>query len=251
MAGYIIPEILKSIEHERDPHAFKEEILNLNQLYFDGLVENQNKSLDPNIWAEQSKTLNALLNGMKQTIVPFYRRHQHIPFDEVLETILPYSSLLIKHGSQNVFKTRWFKGREADVQNSVEIITKTLAKAKIDLILPVASGGFEPAILVADYLEIDDLFPIRYSQYSRKDEKVLVPTQAPQNYTQQHISGNKILFVEDGIDSGATASKLSSWITQYDPKKVYFAVIQASSHDLTHSSLHRHKNSRHLYKHHN
>jgi hypoxanthine phosphoribosyltransferase len=66
---------------------------------------------------------------------------------------------------------------------------------------------------------------------------------------QQQISGNRVLLVDDIVASGATASKLTQWVKNYYPVRVYFAVVQGGGKDLGNSGLHKHQNSQHLYKH--
>jgi hypoxanthine phosphoribosyltransferase len=247
--GAQLPELLKEIESQRDPRKFKEAVLEGIQLYFDGLVEGRNELPNPEVWAEQLEALNAMLNGVGMTVAAFYRQNQEIPFDEVREAIMPYDSKLIRHGSQNGCKNRHLAGSEHQVGSYAVNVVNALDGEDVDLVIPVASGGFEPAFLTADYLGVNQLFPIRYSRVSRTDSRVLVPTQAPADYPMQQISGNRILLVDDIVASGATASKLAQWVKNYDPAKVYFAVVQGGGKDLGNSGFHSHQSSQHLYKH--
>jgi len=247
--GAQLPELLKEIESQRDPRKFKEAVLRGIQLYFDGLVEGRSGHPNPEAWAEQLEALNAMLSGVGMTVAAFYRQNQEIPFDEVRETIMPYDSRLIRHGSQKGCKNRHLAGSEHQVGSYAVKVANALESEEVDLVIPVASGGFEPAVLTADYLGVNQLFPIRYSRVSRTDGGVLVPTQAPVDYSMQQISGNRILLVDDIVASGATASKLAQWVKNYDPAKVYFAVVQGGGRYLCNSGFHSHQNSQHLYKH--
>src|SRR3989339_795191 len=83
--GRTLPELLKIIESEEDPQVFKEAVLNCAQGYFVGLIRSKSDVPNPDIWAEQSTALNALLQGMKMTVAAFYRQNQIIPCDEVRE----------------------------------------------------------------------------------------------------------------------------------------------------------------------
>ncbi len=246
--GAQLPELLKEIESQRDPRKFKEAVLGGIQIYFDGLVEGRDGLPNPEVWAEQLEALNAMLRGVGMTVVAFYRQNQEIPFDEVREAIMPYDSRLIRHGSKKGCKNRHLAGSEHQVGSYAMNVANALEGEEVDLIIPVASGGFEPAVLTADYLGVNQLFPIRYSR-SRTDNGVLVPTQAPLDYPIQQISSNRILLVDDAVGSRATASELAQWVKNYNPAKVYFAVVQGGGKDLRNSGLYRHQNSQHLHKH--
>ncbi|MDP3989599.1 MAG: phosphoribosyltransferase [archaeon] len=227
-----LSELLKEIESQRDPRKFKEAVLKGIQLYFDGLVEGRSEIKDSEVWEEQLEVLNAMLRGVGMTVVAFYRQNQEIPFDDIRNAIMPYDSRLIRHGSQKGCKKRHLDGSEDQVGRYAMKVANALEGEEVDLIIPVASGGFEPAVLVADYLGVNQLFPIRCSRMSRNDSGVLVPVQAPLDYPIHQISGNRILLVEDIVASGATASKLAQWVENYDPAKVYFAVVQCRGTDL-------------------
>ena len=186
--GVHLSGLLKEIESQRDPNNFKEALLSSIQLYFDGLVEGRSELPNPEVWAEQLETLNALLRATGTTVSAFYRKNSEIPFDEVREVIMPYDSRLIKHGSKSEYKERHLAGKEQQVGNYAANIADVLESEEVDLIMPVASGGFEPALLTADYLGLKHIFPIRYSRVSRNDNGVLVPAQAPRDYPQQQIT---------------------------------------------------------------
>ena len=157
------------------------------------------------VLTEQLEALEALLSGIRLTAASFYRKDENIPFSEVLELVMPYDSVLIKYGSKNTSILRQMYGEESLVRESVDDIVRSLDE-KIDLVIPVASGCFEPAALISDYLDVDQVFPVRYSNVSRNDWRVLVPKYAPKKYAQERIERKNILIVDDIVDSGRTIS---------------------------------------------
>jgi hypoxanthine phosphoribosyltransferase len=245
--GKNLQELLKEIEVQSDPRKFKEVVLRTLQLYFDGLVENKCQLPNPKVWAEQLETLNAMLRGLRLTVSGFYRDNENVPFDEVREIIIPYDSTLIKHGLKRGCKKRHLDGSEYQVGRYALNLTEVLKNEELDLVIPIASGGFEPSALIADYLSINEMFPIRYSRVSRTDGGVLVPSQAPLEYPKQEVDGKRILVIDDIVASGGTFSKLAKWMKNYCPTKAYFSTVQGDQKDLKDSNLHTHNNSQHLY----
>ncbi len=247
--GATLADLLEEIEFQEDPRLFKEAVLGAIQVYFDGLVERNIRPRDPEIWDEQLEALNRMLTGVRKAIVGFYRENQVIPFDEVREMILPYDSRLIKYASKEGYKRRHLIGGERQVKDCAISIVNALGDDEVDLIVPIASGGFEPAALIADYLKVDRLFPVRYSGLRRADRRVLVPSQAHPGYPKEQIFGNNVLLIDDIVATGATSSRLVQWITEHSPSKIYFGVICSYQKDLSDSCLQKHKGSEHLYNH--
>jgi hypoxanthine phosphoribosyltransferase len=123
----------------------------------------------------------------------------------------------------------------------------SLIHEPIDLIIPVASGGFEPAAIIAYYLGISKMFPVRFSVSSRKDKRVLVPSQAPRNYSAKNIADKTVLIVDDVVATGTTTQKLTDWIRKFDPAKIYFAIVRPKEEILGDYSVRRIPSSWHLY----
>ena len=233
-----LTELLKKVRTEKDPAEFKEALLSVAQVYFDVLIEeNRRKNRwflfwkkktirgGPEIWAEQEEALKALLSGIQMTVSGFYRNNRNVSFSDVKEVVLPHDSALIKYGVKKVSKRRHLYGLEGDVGGHIPEVVKALEGEKINLIIPIASGGFEPAALTADYLGVDYMLPVRYSYLSKDDLKVLIPQHAPDDYSQRQIKGSNVLIVEDIIASGRTASQVTKWAKKYSPAKVYLSAI--------------------------
>lgn len=244
-----ISDLLKKIESQRNPLEFKEALLGCIQLYFDGLVDRREEIENPEVWTEQLEALSAILTGVGITVVAFYRQNREIPFNEVREVVMPYNSTLIRHGSKSKPKGRHLAGCELLVGNYATSVANALTGEEFDLVIPIASGGFEPAVLTANYLGVNQFFPVRYSTVSRKDTEVLFPAYVTPDYLTQKISGRRILLIDDIVCHGRTASKLLRWIEKYNPASVHFAFVQGQGERLNALGLHRHQSSIHLYKH--
>lgn len=226
IVGKNLTALLKLLEREKNPRRFKETILHIIQLYFDGLVEGE-KNPDPEIWAEQSEAFDALWAGTRTTVSAYYGLGHYIPFDRVREKILPYSATLIKHGSRKNSKKRHLADNEITVTTCGISVNRKI-KGSIDAIMPVASGGFEPAALLASYLDIKEVLPVRYSLLSRQDQAVLTPTSAPKEYIKESIDEKRILIVEDLVCYGNTIKKILTWIKEFSPSSIQVAVASGT-----------------------
>lgn len=249
VSGKSLPELLYGVEFGQDPVSFKETVLGCVQLYFDGLVDDKRSISKSRWWAKQSAVLTALLEGAQATISAFYRKNQEIPFDKVREFIVPNSACLINYGSKKQCKDRHLHGLEQYLVGRVVDVVNLLGGDDVDLVIPVASGGFESALLIADYwgLKVEQLFPVRYSSYSRSDREVLTPVQAPEDFSSRKISGKKVLLVDDIVHSGDTAVKVAAWVAKHVPAREYFAVIKQPLANLNYLGFRSFKNSEHLY----
>ncbi len=242
-----LPALIKKIEKQEDSHEFKETILRITQLYFDGLVDIYKPQSDQRTWPEQSKALDALLKGVRLTVSGFYRHDKAIPFVEIKKEILPHSLTFIKHGSNKDYKMKHLERCESELYLYAESIAQGLAGEKIDLIIPVASGGFEPAALAADYLNIEKMLPVRYSNLCKCDIDVLIPTQAPKGYSGEQIIGKRILIIDDIVSLGKTIELVSRWAIRYTPASIHFAVVRGNFPILKEIDFYEYKGSRHLY----
>lgn len=245
----LIP-LLKQLETEEDPKNFKEIILRMVQLYFDGLVDGVEQPGNREIWEEQLNALNLLLKGVRLTVSGYYRDNKNVQISDVREMVLPLDSVIIKHGSKQGCKNRHLSADEFGVSNYNSSLEKDVNGMEFDLIIPVASGGFEPGLLAADYWDVDNIFPVRYSTQSRNDKEVLVPNQAPKDYAEKQIKGKRVLVVDDIVSSGQTAENILQWVKKHDPEMLSFAAVNIMT-DRNFSDLGflKHKNSKHLFRH--
>ena len=176
---------------------------------------------------------------------------ENVPFSDVREVVLPHESALIKYGSKKECKYRHLCGDEDFVGPQISELSEALKDEGVNLIISIASGGFEPAALTADYLGVNQIFPVRYSHLSHYDKKVLVPQYTPDNYSQRQIQGKAVLIIDDIFDTGRTASAITKWAKKHGPTKIYFAFVRKIVGDknfLSNPDMHQSENYRYLYQ---
>jgi hypoxanthine phosphoribosyltransferase len=94
---------------------------------------------------------------------------------------------------------------------------------RADLVISIARGGYVPARLLCDYLDIYNLTSIRISHYlggANKIEtaKLSIPLKLD-------ITGMNILLVDDVDDSGETLQLALEHINRFNPAQIKVAVL--------------------------
>lgn len=112
---------------------------------------------------------------------------------------------------------------------TVEQLSRELA-AKIkgegfkpDIIVAIARGGYVPARLLCDYLDVSDLSSIQITHYtagaSEKRKASLVES------PNRDLEGKNVLLVDDINDTGKTLELASSYFANYDLALLRIAVL--------------------------
>jgi hypoxanthine phosphoribosyltransferase len=96
-------------------------------------------------------------------------------------------------------------------------------KYRPDLVISIARGGYVPARLLCDYLDIYNLTSIRITHYLEgsikiKAAKLSIPLKLD-------ISGMNILLVDDVDDSGETLQLALEHIKRFNPAQIKVAVL--------------------------
>ena len=96
-------------------------------------------------------------------------------------------------------------------------------KYRPDLVIAIARGGYVPARLLCDYLDIYDLTSIRISHYlgganKIKSAKLSIPINL-------NITDMNILLVDDVDDSGDTLQLALEHIKHFNPARIKVAVL--------------------------
>ncbi len=209
---------------------FKEALLRILQLYFDGLVEGDNENYFKT-FGEQHAALNSLLRGAKLAVSGFYRKGGKFLPGEIADIISPYFDSFRKYGSKEISRGRTLYGRENGIFEYALDVAFNLNK-KIDLIVPIASGGFEPALLLSDYLGVDSFLPVRFSRKQKKDISIMVPPQMSGEYCTEKICGKNVLVVDDLVEKGITASRAVNFVNSFHPREVFFTLDSEDSFPL-------------------
>jgi hypoxanthine phosphoribosyltransferase len=93
-----------------------------------------------------------------------------------------------------------------------------------DVVIAIARGGYIPARLVCDFLDIYDLSSIRISHYtagSSKEERASLSSPLCMD-----ITGFKVLLVDDITDTGDTVDVALQHIREFGPAEIKVAVLQ-------------------------
>jgi hypoxanthine phosphoribosyltransferase len=93
-----------------------------------------------------------------------------------------------------------------------------------DLVVAIGRGGYVPARIVCDFLEVTDLTAIKIEHWgmgAQKQDTALL--RFPLNVD---VSGQKILVVDDVTDTGDTLRIASTYLLQQHPAEVRTAVVQ-------------------------
>ena len=228
-----IPQLIKTIDAEDNPVNFRNQLLSISQLYFDGLIKTKNGAdmAKGATWAEQAQALYNLNLAGKKAIGSFYRG-KGIDFDGVKEIFMPYASAIIQYGgNDSIAKHR----NIFDDYNTVHAFGRNLYDecrniTGIDTIVCVAGGGFEPSYLAMDILEKEELAVMRYSSYrSMPDSNVKLPKFAPKGYINDQIKNKKVLVIEDYVVSGKSLNKVMNYISKRKSREIYCTTVIGSN----------------------
>ena len=211
-----IEELIKLLSKRKRPLYIKEDLLKINQLYFNGILEEQtNKSK-----SEKLNLLNIIFHTTQKALKQYYEKNQEINKQEILESLMPYDSQIIEYASKEKSKIRHLQGEDKKIAKKINCIINELNNQEIDTIIPIASGGFESALLLENYLKTNNIFPIRYSRIGKRDEYILTPENPNKIY------GKNILIMEDSINTGKTKTKVTEWVQKHSPKELHFEYIE-------------------------
>jgi hypoxanthine phosphoribosyltransferase len=205
----------------------KEEMLKFLQGYYDYLLLDSFKFDEK----KELKCLNGLVNIISESLGNYYNKNK-IPSRNLEE----YISYLESYNFKNIFldihfkyKLRHLKDKENLVKKNVYNLLKDLDKnnINIDYIFPIASGGFEPGLLIKYYLSLDSekVISMRYSIVSRIDNSVKLFGLSIDEIKTKTRDKN-VLISEDVISTGRTADYLKHWFNYYlNCNKIYFNYV--------------------------
>jgi hypoxanthine phosphoribosyltransferase len=91
-----------------------------------------------------------------------------------------------------------------------------------DIVICIARGGYIPARLICDYLNIYNLYSINIRHYTGSDKSETARLLAPLSID---IQGMKILLVDDIDDTGDTLQLAQDYLNGLNPKEIKVAVL--------------------------
>lgn len=93
---------------------------------------------------------------------------------------------------------------------------------KPDIIICIARGGYIPARLICDYLDIYNLASIRIKHYTGSDKSEVAQLFDPLSI---NIQGLKVLLVDDINDTGDTLQLALDYLASFNPIEIKTAVL--------------------------
>lgn len=229
--NYKLADYLEVIQEENNPLDFKEQLLAITQLYYDGILRDQFWS--GNVFALKSKKfslkleiLNRLILSGKIAVGSFYEG-KGIDADEVRGIFMPYISDILRYGDAEAeSKTRHLKCYWSDVQDfGIALQERLDNKVKSpDVIVSVASGGLEPAYLAMHITEKDDLFVLRYSTETG-DSNVQVFGKDNNYFDGKDLKGKNVFVIDDIIETGITMLNVLRYIFNLKPSELYGSFV--------------------------
>ncbi len=225
--NYKLADYLKMIQEDNNPLDFKEQLLAVTQLYYDGILNNQRWS--DNVFGLKSKEfslkleiLDKLILSGKIAVGSFYEG-KGIDADEVRSIFMPYISDILRYGDADTpSKTRHLRRYLSDVQDfGIALQERLDSKVKFpDVIVSVASGGLEPAYLAMHITEKDDLFVLRYST-EREDSGVQVFGKDSNYFDGKDLKDKNVFVIDDIIETGTTMFNVLRYIFNLKPSELY------------------------------
>ncbi len=103
---------------------------------------------------------------------------------------------------------------------------------QVDQIIAIARGGFVPARLLCDFLDINDLTCIKVKHYEATDKGENARLQYPVN---SDIKGKNILLVDDVNDTGKSIVVALEHLKEHQPKEIKVAVMHEKKGSLVES----------------
>ncbi len=112
-----------------------------------------------------------------------------------------------------------------DIQNLCKILAEKIKRSgfKPDVIVAIARGGWVPARILCDLLNVKELYSVKTEHWgivATPDEKARI-TQ-PLNV---NLEGKNVLVVDDVADTGETIELVAEHVRGFKPKEVKTAVI--------------------------
>lgn len=218
-------DILRGLEHEENPVILKSDILDLAQLLFEGIV------LRPERGSCDGKKacLDALYDAGKRCIGSFYRGEPEPP-DTLRELLLPQATAIISYAKDTPPKNRHLRW-----DYTLQLFGRSLPKlfpglSGIEVLVGIASGGFEPSFLLMDMLDCP-LLPVAYSHVHGTDTTPHLPKLQKGPYLSA-LHGKQVLLVDDVVYSGKALWKVSCEVASAQPRALYGCAVAGLSEQI-------------------
>ena len=226
-------QLFEKIKNEKNPRSFLNLYLAIAQLYFYGLISNND---DRQSWDNQEDTLNSI-NSLG--IIMVGELYEKGVFDSnfVLKNLLQIKDCIMEHGDNyNTAKYRWMASHMKGIQKYgvvLEDYFRTI-EDKPNVIVSIASGGFEPSYLAANIFGLEEILLVRPG----KDELQLVlPTAIPDGYVDESVSTKNTLIIDDYINKGFSLKSVIEYMLISRAKKITAATVTGGNIEDIDTSL--------------
>ncbi len=204
-----------SLHSEQSVEVFKEELLQGTKLYFDGLIEQRDLIQD---WGEAKSAFTHLLACTRIAVVDYFQG-KTVPVDEILALLEPHIETYLAYASNKGKKSGRFKNK--NVRTFRSRLQQLAFLEKREVVVPIASGGFEPGIVAADYFGIEEIYPVRFSRIKCHDDSV----HAPLPFEPCLFSGKNVLLVDEINETELTKEAVMEWVAQFYPRSISYVSI--------------------------
>ena len=93
-----------------------------------------------------------------------------------------------------------------------------LKNDEFDYIIPIARGGWVPALIISHELDVRGVFSFGTMSYDDKSDERLTKTVICQIPSPKELKGKRVLIVDDIVDTGRTMSTVTGWLTKHKVK---------------------------------
>ena len=106
---------------------------------------------------------------------------------------------------------------------------------KVDTIIAIARGGFVPARLLCDLLDINDMTSIKVTHYLGTDKGEKARLKYPLN---GNIEGKNVLLVDDVNDTGKSIKVALDHLREFNPTDIKTAVMHEKNDSILETDYH-------------
>jgi hypothetical protein len=216
ITGMNLPKLFKRLETRKRPFIVERAFLGILQLYYNGLVDGFGPtchSSSRNIMGKLDLLSKLLATGTK-CVGRFYR--EGVPYDPIREEVLPYTKDIIRWGSNENVGFYHLNTSPKEVFRFGQLAPENIQHSP-EVIVPVATEGFEPALLLASIYEDVDIFPVRYSKCRKNDVQVKIPKGMFRSGVSKKIKNKKVVALEGTVSSGDSFGKVIRFIKEFEP----------------------------------
>jgi len=176
----IVEDILRL---ETEPYNYLEKLFTVIAEYYNHLVDHSQT---------RDETFSALEETGRKYSHSFYSNKPNV--EEIRQILAPYENQLRRNIGQRIIIDRHISGNYVSTQNWALNLFDWAQTKNIDTVVNIATGAFEPACLLAEMLEVDNLQHLRYSQLKKFDSTPKIIE--PKNF------GKRVLVIDDFCWSG-------------------------------------------------